>query len=229
MRQATTTYLLSCTVFVWGCTLPLTPEVPIAPEPVQLVMQEPTPPWCPLYRVEVTLLPSRSEPSLARPRPGLPGKKAARALTPSQVVAQAQQAARVEPTERGYYGGSAEMVYAWTPGKVYTVYLTKKHGTGLFLPPGERLVSGLYLDGEAYEVKHERAGRDLTAYDALTIRPLVDKGEVDTFILTESGRRYLLHFVVGTTGMLAVTFEGPRVGTHARAVEPALVLPRPPQ
>jgi hypothetical protein len=87
----------------------------------------------------------------------------------------------------------------------------------------------LYLDADAYEVKTERAGADETAYDALTIRPLTDKGEVEAFLLTESGRRYLLHFVVGTTGMLAVTFEGPRVDTHARAVEPALVLPRPPQ
>jgi hypothetical protein len=60
------------------------------------------------------------------------------------------------------------------------------------------------------------------AYDALTIRPLTEAGEVDTFLLTESGRRYLLHCVVGTTGMLAVTFKGPPGVAQAQvAGEPA--------
>ena len=116
----------------------------------------------------------------------------------------------------------------WAPGKVYTVYLSKKQGTGIFLPPGERLVSGLYLDPEAYEVQTKRAGVGDGAYDALTIRPTGDSGEVGAFLLTESGRRYLLHLVVGSVGMLAVTFEGPLV-THAPMLAPALVLPQPPQ
>ena len=64
----------------------------------------------------------------------------------------------MEPSERGYVGRQWRACLPWAPGKVYTVYLTKKHGTGIFLPPGERLVSGLYLDGDAYEVKTE-AGR----------------------------------------------------------------------
>jgi hypothetical protein len=102
-----------------------------------------------------------------------------------------------------------------------------QQGTGIFLPPGERLVSGLYLDPEAYEVQTTRAGVGDETYDALTIRPMRDSGEVGAFLLTASGRRYLLHFVVGSVGMLAVTFEGPLV-TPARTPAPALVLPRPP-
>ena len=119
------------------------------------------------------------------------------------------------------------MRYPWVPGKVYTVYVSKKQGTGIFLPPGERLVSGLYLDQDAYEVKTERAGTDAGAYDALTIRPLIDSGEVATFLLTESGRRYLLHFVAGSTGMLAVSFEGPTIATDRVATPAPLILPRP--
>ena len=151
----------------------------------------------------------------------------AKALRPEAVIVQAQKAARIEPSERGYVGQRGEQVYAWAPGKVYTVYLSKKQGTGIFLPPGERLVSGLYLDPEAYEVQTKRAGVGDGAYDALTIRPTGDSGEVGAFLLTESGRRYLLHLVVGSVGMLAVTFEGPLV-TQARMPAPALVLPRPP-
>src|SRR6266851_4712160 len=71
----------------------------------------------------------------------------------------------------------------------------------IILPPGEKTVAAMYVDKDAYEVTTTRAGRDLAAYDTITIRPSNDTGEVDSFILTESSRRYLLHFVTGTTGM----------------------------
>ena len=159
--------------------------------------------------------PGRSRACVASsPEPVRPPTKGTKPLRPEEVIVQAQKAARIEPSERGYVGQRGEHVYAWAPGKVYMVYLTKKQGTGIFLPPGERLVSGLYLDPEAYEVQTKRAGVGDGAYDALTIRPTMDSGEVEAFLLTESGRRYLLHLVVGSVGMLAVTFEGPRV-THA--------------
>jgi type IV secretory pathway VirB9-like protein len=179
--------------------------------------------------VEVALLPRvEARPTLApKPLPGV--KNGSKSVAPVQLVQEAQKAARLEPSARGYFGSSAEHVYQWAPGKVYTIYLTKKHATAIVLPPGERLLSGLYLDGEAYEVRKDRAGTAGGVYEAITIRPLVDSGEVEAFVLTESGRRYLFHFVVGPTGMLAVTFEGTRVDTHTRAVAPALVLPRPPQ
>src|SRR5262245_44152839 len=219
--RLTTKHLLCSAVFVSGCTL--SQESPVPPLPVpELVML----PAAPVERVEVPLLPRQRWPA---PAPTLaPGKKAPPPLSPAQVIAQAQRAARVEPSPRGYFGGSAEHVYSWTPGKVYTIYLSPKQPTGIFLPPGERLVTGLYLSENEYEVKNERAGSDLRAYDAMTIRPLVDKGEVDTFLLTESGRRYLLHLVVGPVGMVAVTFEGPPLHQASPPAQ-ALVLPRPPQ
>ena len=223
---------LLCTVFLSGCTLAAVPEPPTLamPEPVPVASDTFTPPYCPIERVEVTLLPRETALFSAPKSPAAGAKKAPKPQTPAQLVSQAQQAARVEPSERGYQGGRGEHVYAWAAGKVYTVYLSKKQGTGIFLPPGERLVSGLYLDQDAYEVKTARAGVEAGAYDALTIRPLADSGEVSTFLLTESGRRYLLHFIVGGTGMLAVTFEGPPVAVQARAsAEPRLVLPRSPQ
>ena len=97
----------------------------------------------------------RGHPAGAAPTP----PRGRKALRPEAVIVQAQKAARIEPSARGYGGQRGEQVYTWAPGKVYTVYLSKKQGTGIFLPPGERLVSGLYLDPEAYEVQTKRAGR----------------------------------------------------------------------
>jgi hypothetical protein len=222
-------FLCVMTTFLVGCPLPGEPELPLVPIQLPPVM-ETTLPSSPVERIELALLPSRVEycelPPVIKPK-GSP-KKPAAASSPVDLVRQAQRAARVEPSERGYFGGSAEHVYSWTPGKVYTIYLSPKQPTGIFLPPGERLVTGLYLSEDEYEVKNERAGSDLRAYDAMTIRPLGDRGEVDTFLLTESGRRYLLHLVVGQVGMVAVTFEGPPLH-QASAPTPTLVLPRPPQ
>lgn len=149
-----------------------------------------------------------------------------RVPTPQQVVASAQQQARVTPDARGYFGGSAEYTYTWQPGKVYVVLLSSKSATVIILPPGERTVAAMYVDKDAYEVTTTRAGREVTAYDTITIRPTAETGEVDSFILTESGRRYLFHFVTGATGMIAVSFETPHLGdTTAQA--PTLVLPKP--
>lgn len=227
-----THHLLMCALVLSGCTLTQEPA-PLtlpAPVPVPLVSDRPSGPYCPLDVIEVVRLsnaPTGGVPTFVAPATP---KKGTRARSPLQIVTQGHKAARVEPSERGYHGANGEQVYSWTAGKVYTVYLSKAQGTGIFLPPGEKLVSGLFLDPDAYDVKVKRAGAGETAYDALMVRPLIDKGDVQAFLLTESGRRYLLHFSVGETGMLAVTFEGPPVGAQARAAaEPALVLPRPPQ
>lgn len=203
---------LAFAVIAAGCTLPPATVVPVAQDPLPLVsLGEPQVPSCPLDRIEVTLLPSLHEPR-AWPAPPVGRQKGSGGThTPISVVMQAQQFARLEPTVGGYQGGSGEHTYRWAPGKVFTVYLSKTHGTGIFLPPGEQLVSGLYLDGESFDVKTERAGTGERAYDAIIVRPLTDAGEVDTIMLTASGKRYLLHLVIGRIGMLAVTFT-PDVG-----------------
>jgi hypothetical protein len=209
-----------------ACTLPPTPEV--APgdmaSPTGTVFLS-----APVERVEVLQVASSIETAALVPTPlakrlaSRPGREP----NPVQLVAEAQKAARVYPTERGYFGASAEQVYAWMPGKVYVIFLAPNAGTGIFLPPGECMGAGLYLNPEAFEVKTERAGSDLMGYDVITVRPTSDKGEVDTFILTESRRRYLLHFVIGHVGMQAVTFEAPAIAQAMQ--EPRLILPRPAQ
>jgi type IV secretory pathway VirB9-like protein len=143
-------------------------------------------------------------------------------------VTQAHTLARQEPQAGQYVGG--ELVYPWVQGHVYTIYLSPTKGTGLFLAPGDVLVKGLFLNPEAFEVTTQRAGAGDDAFDALVIRPTQPSGDADAFLLTTSGRRYLLHFVVGKQGMLAVTFTAPRLARPPMVApeEPALVLPKPP-
>jgi hypothetical protein len=161
---------------------------------------------------------------------GIPTKtRLSREPTPLQVVAFAQQDARIPPSELCYYGKSAECAYVWSPGRVFVVHVSSSVGTGIFLPPGETMVSGMYLDPDAFEVHSERAGVERLAYDAITIRPKgSEPKEIDCFILTASGRRYLFHLVNGAKAMLAVTFETPTI-TQGVSREPKLILPRPPQ
>ena len=181
----------------------------------------------PVECVDVVQLAALVETPTAVAKP-LPKKVllAAKPLTPQQVVATAQQQARVSPDARGYFGGSAEYTYTWQPGKVYVVLLSAKSATVIILPPGERTVAAMYVDKDAYEVTTTRAGREGTAYDTITIRPTAETGEVDSFILTESGRRYLFHFITGATGMIAVAFETPHLA-DGPAAGAALILPKP--
>jgi hypothetical protein len=163
----------------------------------------------------------------AKPPKGKPLRKAPQEMNSMQLVAYAQKEARIEPSEGNFFAKSGEMTYSWVPGKIFTILLAPTQQTGLFLPPGERVIVGLLLDKEEYEVHSERAGTDPLSYDAIFVRPKVDSGQVDAALVTESGRRYLLHFVVGKVGMLAVTFETPQL-TQVRAPErPQLILPRP--
>jgi hypothetical protein len=213
-------WLILLPLLVGACTVPDTPVPPVPPVQERLVFL-PNPPECVDVIQLATLVESPMPPAMTRRPPPRPVK----VPTPEQLVQDAQRAARVVPTDQGFFGGSAEYTYAWQPGKVYTIYLSPTQPTGLFLPPGETMVSGLLLNAEQYEVKAERAGTEPLAYDAITIRPTGAKGDIDTFILTTSGKRFLLHLSTGRVGMLAVTFEVPHI--HHEAPEPRLVLPRP--
>jgi hypothetical protein len=179
-------------------------------------------PWTArVTQLETLLATSALKKKSGSPKPG-------REPTPLQLVALANKESRVYPSAAGYWGKSAEQTYTWQPGRVYVVYLTTTQPTLIALPPGETVAMGLLLDKDAYDVTTKTVGSDLTAYSAVSVRPLFDKGEVDAFVLTTGGRRYLFHFVVSTEAkaMTVVTFETPAV---LRDPHPDLprILPRP--
>lgn len=147
--------------------------------------------------------------SVAKPVKSVALRKSAPALPPIRVVQDAQREARIEPEARGYFGGSGEQAYVYQAGKIYTIYLAANTATPIALPPGEKQISGLVLNEKMFTIETGRAGKDANAYDFFSVYPEVDSGEFTTHVVTESGRRYLLHLIIGKVGMAAVSFELP--------------------
>jgi hypothetical protein len=178
-------------------------------------------PWTTrILQVETLLTTTPMKKKNGATRPG-------REPTPLQLISTAHQEARVYPSKEGYFGKSAEQVYTWQPGRVYMIYLTPHYPTLIALPPGEILAMGLNLDKDLYNVENQTVGTEGAVYSAIAVRPKFEKGEIEGFVLTTSGRRYLLSFVISEArAMSAVTFETPAV-TREREPEVPRIVPRP--
>jgi len=193
------TLLLLALCGLTACTAP--PPVPTVETVVVFLpaTQEP-PPQCVMLERQ-SPLPMSLPPPPKRP-------KLAKALPPAQLIAQAEKAALVFPTERGYHGNSARQKVLWQPGKLVVVYLSPSAATEIELPPGEQLASGLALNPDMYEVTNVRVGSEPATKDVIKLRPLSDaKQETNVSLLGMSGRSYDLHLIVGTRGQFAVRFE----------------------
>jgi hypothetical protein len=178
------------------------------------------------HLVPLTARLARLEAAQAPPSRSRNGKQAPRPQAPADLVRVAQQEAQVVPTSACYFAKSGECTFTWMPGRIYTVLLTWNHQTLISLPPAETLVIGMMLDEKSFDVVSKLVGSDLMAYTTVSIRPLIEKGEVDAAIVSQSGRRYLFHFVLGEKGMVGVNFETPKM--HEESPEKKLILPRPP-
>jgi hypothetical protein len=178
-------------------------------------------PWTTrILQVETLLATNPVKKKNSTTRPG-------REPTPLQLVALAHKESLVYPSREGYFGKSAEQTYTWQPGRVYMIYLTPHYPTLIALPPGEILAMGLNLDKDLYNVENQTVGTEGAVYSAIAVRPKFEKGEIEGFVLTTSGRRYLLSFVISEArAMSAVTFETPAV-TREREPEVPRIAPRP--
>lgn len=88
--------------------------------------------------------------------------------------------------------------------------------TKIVLPPGELLVSEVFLDPELWDVQSYWVGNETQTQDVVFVRPLeVKEGkgakDVDLALLTEQGHSYDVHLRVGSTGMFSVTWSNPTV------------------
>jgi hypothetical protein len=214
----TTLALGACTVIKVPDSPPVTADVP--PEvqaaltpPTHPATGSPTPPVVDVQPVVYTppsppvapQSPSRRAWDNATPRPE--GRPEPTTL-PVGLIKEAQRAAQVEPSKRGYHGQSATQRWEWQPGKLYVVYVTASQMTKIVLPPGEMLVSKVFLDPEHWDVQSYRVGSEALPQDVVFVRPLADKGakDVDIALLTEQGHSFDVHLKVGTVGMFAVTW-----------------------
>jgi hypothetical protein len=152
--------------------------------------------------------------SKSTPKP----RKSAPEPSPQQIIVEAQKDARVAPTKRGYFGGRGVQRYLWSPGKIYDVYVTPAHQTRLELPPGETLGHALVLNPRSFDVLSATVDTEQAAHSIIFIRPCAaGEGEnemrclpspnVDVALTSASGRSYDVHLIVGTVGMVGVTWE----------------------
>jgi type IV secretory pathway VirB9-like protein len=132
---------------------------------------------------------------------------------PTAMIKDAQRAAHVEPQRRGYHGASATQRWIWQPGKLYVVYVCPSQMTKIATPPGELLISKVFLDPDAWDVQSYRVGNESLTQDVVFVRPQEGKGakDVDVALLTEQGHSYDIHLKVGTVCMFGVTWDTPSV------------------
>jgi hypothetical protein len=215
-----------------GCVIggepPPVPETaPAAPVTMAMLAPEPPPPpapepvldftWGPpVVPVTPVNLPARALPPAPPPAVisrGATTKTPVAAQSPVQIIEEANKAARIAPTARNYFGGGGTARYQWTAGRIFDVYLSPASGTRITFPPGEVLAHELVLNPDAFDVSSATITTELSKTTVLFIRPC-DASEqgckpvvsVDVALVSESGRSYDLHLIVGKVGMVAVTW-----------------------
>lgn len=144
-----------------------------------------------------------------------PERPKARALSLDKLIAQANQAAQVLPTEEGYFGGRAIYHYRYTPGKVYVIPTHPETFTKLYFPPSEQKATEPTLNEEVWKTEEASMGPPERRQYILAVRPKEGTPRADIALEMESGRSYFLRFVPSKTPMLAVTWELPLLGPAA--------------
>jgi hypothetical protein len=193
------------TAFVMADTPPDVPPDAVPPTPELVVFTPPA-------------LPVAPPPKVARVErlKDLPAPRPEPVPQPTAMIKEAQRVAQVEPQARGFHGQSATQRWIWQPGKLYVVYVSPGQMTKIALPPGELLVSKVFLDPELWDVQSYRVGNEMQTQDVVFVRPLEAKEgkgakDVDLALLTEQGHSYDVHLKVGSMGMFAVTWDTPTV------------------
>lgn len=195
-----------------ACTLEQSPDVPEVPDPPSPVAAPaPSPPPDPVPStpsLQVMFVPDAPHITTATP-----ARKRARTASPTQVIAEANRAARIAPTRRGYFGDTAIQRYPYQPGKIYEVYVTMDHATKIVLPLGMRLRNDLVLPAENWDVQQAIVGDDAQAHSLILVHPKVDEDtgavaqNLPVSLVTQTGHYFDLYLIVGKVGMVGVTWE----------------------
>ena len=151
------------------------PEVPPPPSPVLSLPDEDPPvrmaPVPHLIAFVPPVLPVRSPKVVARVErlPNVPSPKPEPVTQPIAMIKEAQRAAHVEPSARGFHGSSATQRWIWQPGKLYVVYVAPTQTTRISLPPGELLISKVFLDPELWDIQSYRVGNETQTQDVVFV------------------------------------------------------------
>lgn len=213
--------LSSCALGGEPPDVPTAPVVTFAPPAPPIEPIRPTPVVTPQWVSLPAPLPVDGDvargpepaPKRAEPKNAGKGGKPAPAQSPAQLIEEANRTARLAPSPRGYFGGGGTHRYQWTPGKIYDVYLSPASGTKIMFPPGEVLAHELVLNPDSFDVSSATIGGEVSKSTVLFIRPCAEGEQgckpvasVDVALVSESGRSYDLHLIVGKVGMVGVTW-----------------------
>jgi type IV secretion system protein TrbG len=189
---------------VSGCALPIqVPEVALDPPAFRKadVIPDPKPP------VQIVEVPK------PLPLPGqlkpLPKREVVLADTvpPSERIAAANTAAKVEPTRAGYI--NAIQVYPFTQGALYQVYAAVNQVSDIALEGGERLVSVSAGDTVRWVVGDTTSGEGKDAQVHILVKPIAPDLTTNLVITTDRRAYYLELHATAATYMASVSWTYP--------------------
>ena len=188
-----------------ACAIPVqVPEIPLfdAREFTPAVRE--SEPQAPVKIVEVPKplpLPGQLKPVPAKP------VTAKETLPPTDRVAAANTAARIEPVKDGYI--NAIQVYPYTAGALYQVYAAVSQVTDIALEAGERLVAVSAGDTVRWVVGDTTSGEGATAQVHILVKPIGTDLETNLVITTDRRTYHLELRSSDKTYMASVSWTYP--------------------
>ena len=129
------------------------------------------------------------------------------AVTPSERIAAANTAAKVEPTRAGYI--NAIQVYPFTQGALYQVYAAVNQVSDIALEGGERLVSVSAGDTVRWVVGDTTSGEGKDAQVHILVKPIAPDLTTNLVITTDRRAYYLELHATAATYMASVSWTYP--------------------
>jgi len=162
---------------------------PEAPKPVEIVeVPKPLP------------LPGQLK---AIPSKGTKGEK----IAPQQAIANANQAARIEPTRSGYV--NAMQIYPWTEGALYRLYASPEKVSSIELQSGEELIDISAGDTVRWVVGDTASGRGSMRRVQILVKPTLPDLQTNLVILTDRRSYHLELISTQQTYMASVSWTYP--------------------
>jgi len=137
------------------------------------------------------------------PSKGTKGEK----IAPQQAIANANQAARIEPTRSGYV--NAMQIYPWTEGALYRLYASPEKVSSIELQSGEELIDISAGDTVRWVVGDTASGRGSMRRVQILVKPTLPDLQTNLVILTDRRSYHLELISTQQTYMASVSWTYP--------------------
>lgn len=159
--------------------------------------------------VEIVELPKPLPlPGQLKPAPGMQEATADDDRPPEQRIIDANEAAKVQPTEAGYI--NAIQIYPYVQGALYQLYTAPEQVSDIALQQGERIVAVSAGDTVRWIIGDTVSGEGATAKAHVLVKPIKEGLKTNLVIITNR-RTYHLELISDTeTYMASVSWTYPR-------------------